>query len=151
MPTGSSRDGRGAGGVGFQTNLPVSVYLNRKFITHWNAGATVFPNARNEFGDRATTNGYNLGQSVIWLAKPRFNVMVETLWTGSQQVVSKGWVQRQHDLLIGPGIRWAHNLKNGLQIVPGVSVPMGVGPSAGQRGLNVYLSFEHPIGPTNVD
>ena len=47
-PTGSVRYGRGNGGVGLQTNLPVSVYINRKFITHWNAGATVVPSARNE-------------------------------------------------------------------------------------------------------
>jgi hypothetical protein len=45
-------------------------------------------------------------------------------------------------------VRWAHNFTNGLQIVPGVSVPMGAGPSAGERGVIFYLSFEHPIGPT---
>jgi hypothetical protein len=150
LPTGSARYGRGTGGTGVQTNLPVSVYVNRKFITHWNAGATFVPSARNEFGDRAAVNGYNLGQSMIWLAYPRFNVMLETIWTGSQSVVGHGQTQRNHDLLIGPGIRWAHNFNNGLQIVPGISVPMGVGPSAGNRGVTFYLSFEHPIGPTET-
>lgn len=148
LPTGSARYGRGAGGVGIQTNLPLSVYLNRKIVTHWNAGATLVPRARNEFGDRAFANGWNLGQSVIWLAHPRFNVMLETLWTGSETVIGKGKTQRTHDLLLGPGVRWAHNFKNGLQIVPGFSVPVGVGPSGGSRGLILYLSFEHPIGPT---
>jgi hypothetical protein len=82
LPTGSARNGRGAGGAGVQTNLPVSVYVNRKFITHWNAGATFVPSARNEFGDRAAVNGYNLGQSMIWLVDPQFNLMLETIWTG---------------------------------------------------------------------
>jgi len=31
-----------------------------------------------------------------------------------------------------------------MQIVPGVSVPVGVGPSAGEKGLMFYLSLEHP-------
>lgn len=148
LPTGSAKYGRGAGGVGVQTNLPLSVYINRKFVTHWNAGATFVPSARNEFGDRAFTNGYNLGQSVIWLARPHFNVMLETIWTGGETVAGRGQTQRNHDLLIGPGIRWAHNFHNGLQIVPGFSVPLGIGPSAGERSVILYLSFEHPIGPT---
>lgn len=147
-PTGTALYGRGTGGLGIQTNLPFSVYLNKKFITHWNAGATIVPSARNEFGDRATASGWNLGQSTIWLAHPRFNVMLETIWQGWQSVSGPGMTQGNHALLIGPGIRWAHNFKNGLQIVPGFSVPLGAGPSGGERGVTFYLSFEHPIGHT---
>ena len=144
VPTGAARLGRGYGGTGFQTNLPLSVVVNRHFVTHWNAGATIVPNARNEFGDRASTNAYNLAQSTVWLARPNFNVLVETAWTGYESVIGKNATQRQHSLLINPGIRWAHNFKSGLQIVPGVAVPIGVGPSAGEKGLLLYLSFEHP-------
>ena len=150
-PTGSARYGRGTGGVGVQTNLPLSVYINKKFITHWNAGATIVPAARNEFGDRSTASGFNLGQSMIWLAKPRFNVMLETVWLGWQSVSGPSQTEGNHALLLNPGVRWAHNFKNGLQIVPGISLPLGVGPSAGERGVNFYLSFEHPIGPTEND
>jgi len=147
-PTGSALYGRGTGGLGIQTNLPLSVYLSKKFITHWNAGATIVPSARNEFGDRATASGWNLGQSTIWLARPRFNVMLETIWQGWQSVSGPGTTEGNHALLIGPGVRWAHNFKNGLQIVPGISVPIGAGPSAGEKGVTFYLSFEHPIGST---
>jgi len=143
--TGDSNLGRGFGGYGLQTNLPVSVVLNKHLVTHWNAGATIIPSAKNELGDSARTMGYNLGQSFIWLAHPRFNVMLETVWSGSESVVGPSQTQRSHDLLISPGIRWAHNFKNGLQIVPGIGVPLGVGPSAGDKGLFVYLSFEHPF------
>jgi hypothetical protein len=47
---------------------------------------------------------------------------------------------------VSPGVRWAHNFKNGLQIVPGVAVPVGVGSSQGEVGVIFYLSFEHPFG-----
>ena len=151
LPTGNSRLGRGVGGTGYQTNLPFSIYLNRKFITHLNAGATFVPHAKNVIGDRAMATGYNLGQSLIWLAKPRFNVMLETIWTGSEAVIAQDRTQRSHNWLISPGIRWAHNFKSGLQIVPGVAVPVGAGPSAGEKGLIIYLSFEHPIGPTDAN
>ena len=143
-PTGDSRFGRGFGGFGIQTNLPLSVVLTKQIVTHWNAGATIIPNTRNAEGQHAATTGYNLGQSVVWLAKPRFNVLLETVWSGTESVVARDQTQRSHSLLISPGIRWAHNFKSGLQIVPGVAMPMGVGPSRGERGLIVYLSFEHP-------
>ncbi len=144
VPAGDPRQGRGFGGYGVQLNLPASVALGRRFVTHWNAGATIVPHARDQFGDRALSTGYNLGQSVVWLAHPRFNALVETVWTGSDSVISPGQTQRSHDLLISPGIRWAYNL-GGLQIVPGIGVPLGVGPSAGDKGLILYLSLEHPF------
>jgi len=34
------------------------------------------------------TFGYNLGQSFVWLAHPRFNVLLETVFNRSQQVQS---------------------------------------------------------------
>lgn len=144
VPSGSVSDGRGAGGYGLQTNLPLSITAGKRFVTHWNIGGTILPSARNESHETAFAKAFNVGQSVIWLAHPRFNVMLETLWTGSESVVSRGKTQLSHDLLISPGIRWAHNFSNGLQIVPGIAVPVGAGPSTGEKGLILYLSFEHP-------
>lgn len=144
-PTGAAGAGRGYGALGFQVNLPLSVVLGKQFVTHWNLGTTLIPNARNAAGARAATVAYNAGQSMVWLAKPRFNVLLETVWTGNEAVIARGQTQRSHSLLISPGIRWAHNFANGLQIVPGIAVPMGVGPSRGERGVIVYLSFEHPL------
>ena len=34
LPTGDSRQGRGFGGTGVQTSLPLSVVVNRKLVTH---------------------------------------------------------------------------------------------------------------------
>lgn len=150
VPSGDSRQGRGTGGAGVQINLPLSVVVSRKLVTHWNAGTTMVPAARNSAGDRAATYGYNLGQSFIWRIHPRFNAMVETAWTGSEVVVAPGRTARSHSLLVSPGIRWAHNFRSGLQIVPGIAVPIGVGPSRGEKGIFLYLSFEHPFGKEKV-
>jgi hypothetical protein len=145
LPSGDSRFGRGSGGIGVQTSLPLSLVVNRKLVTHWNAGATFVPRAQDAAGDRAATAGYNLGQSFIWLAHPRLNFMLETVFTSSQAVVDRARTAHSNSLFLSPGIRWAYNFKNGLQIVPGVAVPLGVGPSAGQKAVFVYLSFEHPF------
>ena len=145
LPTGDHRFGRGSGGVGVQTNLPVSIQHSRQLVTHWNAGATWVPEAQNEARESASTMGFNLGQSVVWLANPRFNVLLETLWSSSEVIVAARKTQRSQDLYMSPGIRWAYDFENGLQIVPGLAVPIGVGPCAGEKGVIMYLSFEHPF------
>lgn len=145
LPTGDSRLGRGSGAVGFQTNLPLSIAATRKLVTHWNAGATFTPSAKNELDQKSFTAGYNLGQSLVWLAHPRFNAMLELVFDSSETVVGPDATLRENSLLLSPGFRWAHNLKSGLQIVPGFAVPIGVGPSSGEKGIIFYLSFEHPF------
>jgi hypothetical protein len=145
LPTGNPAVDRGYGGLGLQMNLPVSIQHNRQFVTHWNVGATWVPRAQNHLHQSASSMGCNLGQSVVWLVKPRFNALVETLWTTSPQVVAPGTTVPQYNLFISPGIRWAYNFRNGLQIVPGVGLPLGLGPSAGQIGAIFYLSLEHGL------
>ncbi|MBS1851959.1 MAG: transporter [Acidobacteria bacterium] len=145
FPTGDPALGRGVGGVGVQTNLPLSLVLHRKLVSHWNAGATFVPNAQDAAGNRAFSAGYNLGQSFIWLVHSRFNVMMEAVYGAGQAVIGPNRTTWERSLLLMPGIRWAHNFDNGLQIVPGIGVPLGVGPSAGEKGVFLYLSFEHPF------
>jgi hypothetical protein len=145
LPTGDTSAGRGSGGFGVQTNLPMSVVLCPKLVSHWNAGATFIPHAQDVSGDRAFIAGYNLGQSFIWLAKPRMNFMLETVFGNAQSVVAPDKTSWGRSLLINPGVRWAYNFENGLQIVPGIAVPIGIGPSAGEKAILLYLSFEHPF------
>jgi hypothetical protein len=144
LPTGNYRLRRGAGAVGIQGSLPLSVVLTRKLVTHWNAGTTIIPNAKDTGGETGTTFGYNFGQSFVWLAHPRFNVLLEIVFNRSQQVTARKTTNWTSGLFLSPGIRWAYNFKNGLQIVPGIAAPLGVGPSAGEKGVFIYLSFEHP-------
>ncbi len=145
LPTGDSTQGRGAGSFGVQSSLPLSVVLNKKLVSHWNVGTTYFPRAQDTSGDRASSAAYNLGQSLIWLVHTRFNVMLETVFIRSQAVVASDRTEWTNSLFLSPGIRWSYNFKNGLQIVPGIGVPLGVGPSAGEKAVFLYLSFEHPF------
>jgi hypothetical protein len=145
FPTGSSSRGLGAGGPGLQVNLPLSLTLGPRFAAHSNLGATWLPRAKSPSGEHATVWGWNAGQSLVWLARPSFNALVELAWTRIGVVLGPGRTEASDSLLLSPGIRWAHNFANGLQIVPGVAVPLGLGPISGERGLFLYLSFEHPF------
>jgi hypothetical protein len=145
LPTGKVEQGRGSGGVGVQTNLPVSVVLHPRLVTHWNLGGTFIPHAQNADHQLARSLGYNMGQSLIAIVHPRVNLMLETCAGAFQSVVGRATTAWSRTLYTSPGVRWAFNLKSGLQIVPGVAVPLGIGPSAGERGLFLYLSLEHPF------
>ena len=143
LPSGSSRRGLGAGGAGLQFNLPFSVELPASLVTHSNAGATYTARARDAAGSEATTVDVTLGQSVIWLVRPRLNLMLEASWSRTQEVVGAGGTERGSELLLSPGIRGAIDLRSRLQIVPGVAFPIGLGSSRGQRSTFLYLSLEH--------
>ncbi|MGC2062280.1 MAG: hypothetical protein WA610_04830 [Thermodesulfovibrionales bacterium] len=145
LPTGSYKKGLGAGTVGYQANLPVSIELSDKFVTHWNAGATYTPHSRESGGAKANTMGYNLGASVIWLTSENFNVMTEAVWNSNQVVNPDGSKSRDKSFFVNPGVRYAINFPSGLQIVPGISFPVGIGPSKKEYGMLLYLSFEHPL------
>ena len=143
LPTGSSREGRGTGGVGLQVNLPFSAEFPASLVAHSNAGATLTPRAHDEAGNLAAAMDYTLAQSIIWLARPKLNFMLEASWTREQEVVGPGDTQTTTELLVSPGVRAAVDLPSGLQIVPGLAFPIGVGPSSGERSVFLYLSFEH--------
>lgn len=53
--------------------------------------------------------------------------------------------ERDYQFFLNPGLRAAFDFSSGLQIVPGLSAPIGLGQSSGRRGVLVYLSFEHPL------
>ena len=114
--------------LGAQFALPVSVHVGSALVAHANAGVTATT--------RATTL-YNLGGSVVWLARSTFNVLCEVAWAEEEGASV---------LLLNPGIRWAHNFASGLQIVPGMAFTYGVGPSRGVEAAFLYLSFEHAFG-----
>ncbi len=143
--TGDADRGLGNGAAGLQVNLPVSVQRGSRFVTHTNLGATWVPSARGADGATASTRGWNAGQSVIWLARPSLHPLVELAWTRAAFVVGPDRTESVDALYLSPGVRWAHNLASGLQIVPGIAVPIGIGPSSGDTGVLLYLSFEHAL------
>ena len=145
LPTGKEDDGLGSGAVGVQVNIPVSITVSEQLVTHWNAGATITPSAVGAGGAKATTTGFNLGASAIWLAMPTVNLMLEAVYARDQFVVAPDSAASVEEFFVVPGVRGALNFSNGLQIVPGLGYLIGAGPSSGSKGLFLYLSFEHPF------
>jgi hypothetical protein len=143
LPTGSYEQGRGAGAVGFQANLPLSLVVTPGLVTHWNAGATITPSAKNPSGREATTASFNLGGSAIWLLHPSLNLLLEGVWL-STETVGIGGAQRDEVLLLNPGVRGALNVAS-LQIVPGLAYTFDTSAGSVDDALFVYLSFEHPF------
>ena len=109
------------GETGMQFNLPASVAIGSRLVTHWNAGATLA---------RHTPSVYHAGASAILLLRPTVNLMVELVWEGTGRA-------GEDDVIVNPGIRWAHNLGS-LQVVPGIAWPDA-------RDVFFYLSLEHPF------
>lgn len=145
LPTGFEEIGLRSGGAGLQFNFPVSIVLHDKLVTHVNAGLTYLPSAHNEKGETAALHGYNIGDSLIWQVNHRFNLMLEAVYLKSDFIAAVSKSGHEYSFILNPGFRWAYNFSNGLQIVPGVAFPTGLGPSHGQHGILLYLSFEHPF------
>lgn len=145
LPTGASRRALGSGGVGFQVNLPFSAVLPARLVAHSNVGITYTPRARDVAGNSAPTHAFALGQSLIWLMHPKLNLMLESTWSRADEVVGPGQTAHASEFMVSPGLRGAIDFSSGLQIVPGIAFPLGVGSSRGERAVFFYLSFEHPF------
>jgi hypothetical protein len=112
-------------GYGYDVNLPVSVALSDHFVTHWNAGATKTPSSREPVT-------WSAAASVIAAPFEKFHFMLESRWTRSIRST----------YTVSPGVRWAWDFKkSGLQIVPGIAMPV----TDHERSVYLYLSFEHPF------
>jgi hypothetical protein len=107
LPTGSSARGRGAGGAGVQVNLPVSARLGGRWVSHTNLGATWIRSADNEQGHEAHTRGLSAGQSLVWLARRDFNLLLELAWTRAERVRAPALTDWSDTLYLSPGVRWA--------------------------------------------
>jgi hypothetical protein len=145
LPTGDSSRGLGSGATGIQFNLPVTFMITEKLASHSNVGFTYTHNGKNVAGDTASLESYNLGQSLIWLVHPRVNLMLESILARVDQVVARGIKDHETQIFVNPGVRWSYDVKHGLQIVPGVAFPIGLGRNSGDVGVLFYLSFEHPF------
>jgi hypothetical protein len=155
LPTGSATTGTGLGGAGVQVNLPLTKVLAPWLASHTNVGGTFVPRGKTADGERLRSANLTLGQSFIWLARPTFNVMLETLYSATSNRVTDDagrLVAAPNDrtLTVSPGLRYAFNFASGLQIVPGIAVPVtmrgALGSIDADTGVFLYLSFEHPFG-----
>lgn len=145
LPTGDRDKDFGTGVVGYETNLPFSKIISDRWTLHFNAGMSIFPNARNHH----LTN-YNLGASAIYAVSRDFNLMLETV-AGWNEDIAEGelapepTVDRATTALVSPGARYAFNLPNDAQLVVGLALPIGLTSDSPDWGMFFYCSFEHPF------
>jgi len=149
LPTGNYRKGLGSGVLGYQMNLPVSLVLTNRIVSHYNLGATITPGAIAM--DHSTSDIFNInfGASVIWLLSENLNLMLEAVGNTLFEKSNNAITERSKTIYLNPGLRYAINFRSGLQIVPGIALPIGIGASRGEVGLFAYLSFEHSFWTPN--
>jgi hypothetical protein len=106
---------------------------------------TFTPDARKADGSKFDQTVYNYGFSMILLLNKNFNFMLEVAGNRTFKKAGSTNTIITSSLFINPGMRYAINFKSGLQIVPGIAVPIGICSSNGSSGIYAYLSFEHPL------
>jgi hypothetical protein len=146
LPTGDERSGAGRGGLGFQTNLPVSLDLHPNWVVHLNAGLTMTTRARldADSGRRGTVDTI-AGLAVVWLPTHSLNGVLEVLHQSVVETTANGGTTRRASVVVNPGLRAALDFKSGLQVVPGLSFPIEWHGGERHVSLLFYLSFEHPL------
>jgi hypothetical protein len=144
LPTGRYQTRAGRGGTGIQLNLPVSIELGDHFVTHLNAGLTATPKAKSQSGYSASALDTNAGAALVWLTRTWFNPLVEVVHLTTQEIGDDRTRSRSSNFIVNPGLRFAINCRSGLQIVPGISMPIQFG--GGTRGsVLFYFSLEHAV------
>lgn len=149
LPSGDENQGLGFGTLGYQFNLPVSKEFERCAF-HFNAGTTVYPHVTAGVDPNLglpgrTLNGYNLGGSAIYFAKPNVHLVLETLALWDENLTFEAERDRGFQLLLNPGVRWAPFTQGQTQWVLGLAAPIGLSRDAPDFSLFFYLSFEHPF------
>lgn len=137
LPSGDDTRGLGTGASGLQINLPVSSRFSNDLVIHVNGGMTVIPNGAAAGSAKELYSDYFAGGSAIYLVQPKFNMMLEVLFTNSGS--NSG---RTTEAIISPGVRWAIDIGD-LQIVPGIAAPFMFTSGRQSNGLFLYTSFEH--------
>ena len=162
LPTGDEDRGFGTGVVGYQFNLPISKTLSDRLYVNANVGVTVYPDADLRLSNGRHSGEFdlvtvNLGLSAFYAVTEDVNFLLEAVWESGQGLEERPSVggqrmfaRRTHteEIVLAPGIRWAHNLQGGLQIVPGIAFPIGLSEDAMDYGVILYLSIEHAFMET---
>jgi DtxR family Mn-dependent transcriptional regulator len=151
VPSGDDARGLGAGGWGWQFNVPVSKQVG-EFYLHGNAGLTWFPSLST---DRYPAVGFApaedvgvaspfLGGSAIYRVRQMFNVMLETIVEWREEVVAASLTERGTVFVLSPGARGGWNLGD-KQLVVGAALPVTRAGGETSIGVFTYLSYELPF------
>lgn len=140
-PTGKYEKGAGTGQLGSEVSLISSIIITDKWVQHWNFGTAYTPKAKEAGGGTADNSKYFMATSNVYLISESVNFMLEAVATSAQTTTADQKAEWGTTLTISPSLRYAIDY-NDWQFVPGVAVPTGVGPSAGDVQYLVYLSIE---------
>jgi hypothetical protein len=151
VPTGNARYGLGSGAWGAQFNLAVTKRVSKKIVTHYNAGYTLMTNADHYtytadgtpvLGYEKTIGTKNLGTSIVWIVKPKFNLLVEYVASFGKEMEDDGSLTNLTTSVINPGFRFAMDVGK-VQIVPGAGFPINfTNNHFDSTGGFIYLSIE---------
>jgi hypothetical protein len=148
LPTGDEKKGFGLGSVGAEIGIPASKRLSEAIVAHANLGVTLFPNVKVPTITGAAVHrvitAYSAGASLIWLAHPNVNLMLEGVSVFASEPDEYANMTFTSVHILSPGVRFAVNLDD-LQIVPGIAVPVRLHDGVSETGVFGYLSFEHGI------
>lgn len=120
LPTRSAHFGERSSGV--QVNVPLSINLTDRLVSHTSAGATWYRERQED--------EVQIAQSVAFALTPRIALSVDAAWTRCEE--------DHHLLVVRPGVQVAIDGPGGTTIAPGIALPFGTD----QRGLLVFVAFE---------
>lgn len=147
FPTGNRDKELGNGVFGVQGDIPLSKRISDEFIVHANVGGTILPavkGLRVAGGEvQRTLSSLSLGLSAIWLAERYDNFLLESIYTIKSSIDGNGEIRHDRAVVLSPAYRHAIDI-GGLEIVPGIGLPMTISGASTDVGLFFYLSFEHP-------
>ncbi|NOT28785.1 MAG: metal-dependent transcriptional regulator [Acidobacteria bacterium] len=138
LPTGDSVRGLGAGGTGWQVNLPFSKQFGDAYL-HWNAGFTHTPATQSD-DDEHNLFTPHLALSGIWRLKPLLNVMLESVLE-FEHFVDAGAKRRETIFTLSPGVRtgWGTGIP---QTIVGLAMPVTITGGETSAGVFGYFSYE---------
>ena len=151
LPAGDARRGLGAGGMGWQVNVPISRQFGDAYV-HVNAGLTWFPrieSLRTGATGAAASDDESLsspfaGASAIYRLRPMFHLMLESLVTSQESVHVPSGTSRSTVVTLSPGARGGWN-SGDAQIVLGASLPVTRADGDTSIGVFGYVSYELPF------
>lgn len=140
-PTGDYKKGFGSNAVGYEASMITSVKISNKWVQHWNLGAGITPDAKLANGDKADNSKFFWGMSQVYLYTDNLNFMLELAGSHEQVTTGPDTAAWEQSAVLSPSVRYAIDIGN-WQFVPGLAIPFGIGPTAGQNQALVYLSIE---------
>jgi hypothetical protein len=119
--------------TGVEVALPVSAMLSDHFATTTRLGVEV--GLGGAHGEEETPVVFEVGQSLVWMARPTLNVVLDVTWEREEE-------GHAAEVVVCPGVRWAHRLRGGVVVVPAVGAY-----HSSHRGMGVILSasIEHGL------